>query len=399
MATTILTSTPTERGAPERRSLRIALLEPYDTGSHGAWLRGYARYSRHEVIPLTLSGQFWKWRMHGGAVTLARLYRERFAHGPQPDLLLATDMLDITTFLALTRDLTHGLPVALYMHENQLTYPPRPGEKRDLHYGFINYASMLASDLVLFNSRYHMEAWFEELPRLLKHFPDYNELQTVGALRSRSRVLPLGLDLDALDAHRAEKDLGGPLLILWNHRWEYDKAPEAFFEALYRLQAKGVPFHVALLGEYFVRVPPVFEEARERLGERIVQFGYAASFAEYARWLWRADVVVSTAIQDFFGAAVVEAMYCDTVPILPNRLAYPQFIPEGWREVCLYENLEGLVERLERAARDVAWCRSLSLRDAVAPYNWRYMAPEYDALFEALAREKAAPIDRGAQNG
>ncbi len=378
-------STNTERIPPEAPPIRIALLEPYDTGSHGAWLRGYARFSRHRVIPLTLKGQFWKWRMHGGAVTLARMYRERFLHGPQPDVLLATDMLDVTTFLALTRDLTHGLPVALYMHENQLTYPPRPGEKRDLHYGFINYASMLASDRILFNSRYHLEAWFEELPRLLKHFPDYNELHTVGELRARSRVLPLGLDLDALDAYRVARG-PGPLLILWNHRWEYDKAPEVFFEALYALQAKGVPFHVALLGERFVRVPPAFEEVRQRLGERVVQFGYVESFAEYARWLWRADVVVSTAIQDFFGAAVVEAMYCDTVPILPNRLAYPQFIPEGWREVCLYEDLDGLMERLERAARDVPWCRSLSFREAVAPYAWSRLAPEYDAVFAALAQ-------------
>ena len=375
--------------------MRIALLEPYHTGSHAAWVRGYARYSQHEVIPLTLAGQFWKWRMHGGAVTLARLYRECFAQG-SPDLLLTTDMLDVTTFLALTRDLTYALPVALYMHENQLTYPPRPGEKRDLHYGFINYASMLASNLILFNSRYHLEAWFEELPRLLKHFPDYNELQTVGELRARSRVLPLGLDLDALDAYRVERG-PGPLLILWNHRWEYDKAPEVFFEALYALQARGVPFQVALLGEYFVRVPPAFEEARERLGERIVQFGYVESFAEYARWLWRADVVVSTAIQDFFGAAVAEAMYCDTLPILPNRLAYPQFIPEDWRDFCLYEDQEGLVERLLRAAQDPAWCRNFSLREAVAPFAWRHMAPEYDAIFAALGR--AATIDRGAQNG
>jgi hypothetical protein len=52
--------------------MRIVALEPYDTGSHRDWLRGYARSSRHEVVPLTMSGQYWKWRMHGGAVSLAR---------------------------------------------------------------------------------------------------------------------------------------------------------------------------------------------------------------------------------------------------------------------------------------------------------------------------------------
>ncbi|MFO8112479.1 MAG: DUF3524 domain-containing protein, partial [Desulfosalsimonadaceae bacterium] len=44
------------------------------------------------------------------------------------------------------------MPAAIYMHENQLAYPIRPGETRDLHYGFINYVSMLCADQVLFNS-------------------------------------------------------------------------------------------------------------------------------------------------------------------------------------------------------------------------------------------------------
>ncbi|MEN6479005.1 MAG: DUF3524 domain-containing protein, partial [Anaerolineales bacterium] len=148
--------------------MRVALLEPYDTGSHGAWVRGYAAHSSHEIVPLTLSGQFWKWRMHGGAVTLARYYRER---NLAVDAILATDMLDLTTFLALTRRQTADLPCGVYMHENQLTYPVRPGDRRDLHYRFINNATMLCAQRIRFNSSFHLESWFDELPRLLKHFP------------------------------------------------------------------------------------------------------------------------------------------------------------------------------------------------------------------------------------
>ncbi len=51
--------------------MRILLLEPYDTGSHGVWMRGYQAHSAHEVHILSLPGQFWQWRMLGGAVTLA----------------------------------------------------------------------------------------------------------------------------------------------------------------------------------------------------------------------------------------------------------------------------------------------------------------------------------------
>ncbi len=365
--------------------MRICLLEPYNTGSHRTWAEGYAAHSRHQVTLLTLSGQYWKWRMHGGAVTLARYFRERAV---QPDQLLATDMLDLTTFLALTRDLAHDIPVALYMHENQLTYPPRPGERRDLHYGFINYASMLCARRIYFNSQHHLEAWFDELPRLLKHFPDYNEFPTIAALQGRSEVLPLGLDLARLDAHRPDEPSGGPPVIVWNHRWEYDKNPGEFFRALYTLAEQGVDFRLVLLGEVFVHVPPEFEEARQRLGERILQFGYVPTFAEYARWLWRADIAVSTALHDFFGAAVVEAMYCGCLPILPWRLSYPQFVPVAHREHCLYRDYEQLLGLLERSIAEVAARKSIPagdslwMREAVAGYDWRVLAEEYDRRLE-----------------
>src|SRR5690242_21930973 len=113
--------------------MRISLIEPYFTGSHAAWAREYASHSRHRVELLTLPGRNWKWRMHGGAVTLA----SRFLAAPHsPDLILATDMLDLTSFLALTREKSARCPCALYFHENQLTYPwsptdADPAKKRD----------------------------------------------------------------------------------------------------------------------------------------------------------------------------------------------------------------------------------------------------------------------------
>jgi Domain of unknown function (DUF3524). len=108
-------------------SMHIILLEPFFAGSHAAWASGYQEHSHHRIDILPLSGHHWKWRMHGGAVTLARRFLDS---GAQPDLLLATDMLDVTTFLALTRHRTARVPVALYFHENQIGYPrvpPRPG--------------------------------------------------------------------------------------------------------------------------------------------------------------------------------------------------------------------------------------------------------------------------------
>ena len=47
-------------------------------------------------------------------------------------------------------------------------------------------------------------------------------------------------------------------LILWNHRWEYDKNPEEFLQALLRLDEQGLDFRLAILGKYFCQQYPIF---------------------------------------------------------------------------------------------------------------------------------------------
>ncbi len=364
----------------------ITLLEPFMTGSHAAWAREYAAYSRHEVEILGLEGKYWKWRMHGGAVSLAR---EFLAGGSCPDLLLATDMLDLTTFLALTREVTAGVPVALYMHENQLSYPwspddSDPGLQRDAHYCFINYAAALAADTVLFNSAYHRHDFFAELPVFLQSFPDYNETASIERIATKSRTLPLGLDLRKFDHHRPEIGAERAPLILWNHRWEYDKNPEEFFRALFVLQEQGVEFELAVLGESYRKQPPVFAEARERLNGQIIHWGYAESFSEYATWLWRADILPVTSIHDFFGISVVEAIYCNCFPLLPKRLAYPEHITSEYRERCFYTDFADLVTQLVRACLNVKSLREEKLQTMVDHYDWGKMAAIYDDLLDEI---------------
>jgi glycosyltransferase involved in cell wall biosynthesis len=363
--------------------MHILLVEPYFGGSHRAWAEGYARHSGHDVDLLTLPARFWKWRMQGAAATLAEKVR-RFQQ--RPDLLLATDMLNLPAFLGLARQRLAGVPAALYCHENQLTYPVPPGEKRDLTYGMINWLSMLAADRIFFNSAYHLEDWFDELPRLLKHFPDYAHLHRVAKVRTRATVLPVGCDLARLDQARVEPRRSEVPLILWNQRWEYDKDPRAFFRALDDLAEEGLDFEVALAGSNVRQMPEEFEAGRERLGARIVHYGRADE-QTYARLLRQANVVVSTALHEFFGMAVVEAIYCGCFPILPRRLAYPEILPTSHHERCLFEDHAGLLERMRWALthRREANQSKRELRAAVQRFDWARMAPEYDALLEAIA--------------
>jgi glycosyltransferase involved in cell wall biosynthesis len=370
--------------------MNVLLLEPYCGGSHRAWAEGYVRHSRHDVTLLGLSARFWKWRMQGGAVTLVEQARTL---DYRPDVILASDMLNLPVFLALTRDFLPDVPTALYCHENQLTYPFPPGEKRDLTYGMINWLSMLAADRVLFNSNYHLEDWFQALPNMLKHFPDYSHLHRVEDVRAKASVLPVGCHLSRLDAVPRPDRPDEPSLILWNQRWEYDKDPETFFQALYALEASGVDFRIALAGRSYRQTAPEFEAARERLGDRVIHFGYASRDA-YDALLRRADIVVSTAIHEFFGVAIVEAIYGGCFPVLPDRLSYPELIPSSHRGVCLYATFDQLLARLRWALTHPDDARRLAgqLRRLLARFDWGALAPVYDRQLSGISHDPPSQL-------
>jgi len=382
--------------------VNILIIEPYYTGSHASWADGYRDNSCHNVEILSLPGRNWKWRMRGGAVTLSRRFLEQ---GLVPDLILATDMLDLSTFASLTRQVSAAIPTAIYFHENQFTYPWHPNDRErvrgtDSHYGFINFLSALSAERVFFNSAYHLNSFLEGLQVFLERFPEFDTPFHIDAIREKSSVLYVGMDFKVFDGAEAaapvlNKTLKRPPLLLWNHRWEHDKNPEEFFRALYTLMDSGLEFEVVILGESFNKSSASFLEARERLGERILHFGYAKDFAEYAAWLRRADILPVTSTHDFFGCSVVEAIYSGCLPILPRDLAYPEHLsPQvggtdslgAVLEKCFYEGFNDLLRRLEWAITNIEEVRRTSFKSFVSRYAWDNMAPLYDREMEKIMR-------------
>jgi glycosyltransferase involved in cell wall biosynthesis len=376
---------------------KITLLSPYHGGSHQVWAEGYQRNSAFSVDLLTLPARFWKWRMHGGAVTLARKFLTYLEALEQPpDLILATDMLDLTTFLALTRRQMTSIPVVLYMHENQLTYPlPVDGTKgpmrrqmgeRDRHYAFINFSSMLAADRIFFNSQFHLDSLFSALAPFLRHFPEFKELQTIDHLIEKSQVVPVGIDLQRLDSlipsHRASQD---PPLILWNQRLEYDKNPLPFVRALNQIAAEGIPFRVAFCGERFGKPDSELAGSLEQLGDWMVFNGYANEEV-YRQLLGEAAIVVSTAFHEFFGIGIVEAIYAQTFPLLPARLSYPEIIPTPYHAECLYKSQQDMLKRLRWVLQEPETIGKIAvdLAGRMAVYDWQIVAPHYDATLAGL---------------
>lgn len=375
--------------------MKILALEPWFGGSHKRFLTELARHSTHDIREVTLAPRFWKWRMQGGAVTLAEKARTMVAEGFVPDVLFVSDMTNLPAFLALTRDLFARTPTVLFFHENQLTYPLPDNTPRDVTYAYINYLSALAADGLVFNSAFHQNEFFGALPDLLRRFPDYTHVGTLPLLREKSQVLHLGLNLAGLDAVRPQAEAQrtkepGPPILLWNHRWEYDKNPEAFFRVVNRLDDADVPFRLILAGQTFHEQPPEFETGFRRYADRVLHYGYAESFEDYAALLWRSDLVVSTSIHEFFGVSMMEAIACGCHPLLPNRLTYPELIPEALHSPLLhapilYNSENELFEILRRVLtnQDQRLPGSV-LREVAEPLAWSRHIEAYDTLFDRL---------------
>ncbi len=370
--------------------MRVLALEPWYGGSHRNFVNGLIQNSRHEYQLVTMASRFWKWRLQGGAQTLARKTRQLIKDGFQPDVVLASSMVNLPAFLALVRKEIGSVPVIYYLHENQLTYPLPSEQKRDLSYAYINYLSCLAADQVVFNSDFHYNEFIRALPGLLRVFPDYTHLHTVSEIRAKSQVMHLGMDLQAHARYASsEATSNGSSIVLWNQRWEYDKNPEAFFRIMNRLDDSRCQFRLILAGKRFEEQPSEFDVAFERYAERILHYGYAEDFEEYSRLLHRADIVVSTAIHEFFGIAMMEAIYCGCHPLLPNRLSYPELIPKNLHKPLLhapilYETEEEVFSILKgMLTGEEHSLPTKTLRAVVERLDWSVHVEQYDDLIES----------------
>lgn len=353
-------------------SLSVQLIEPYHGESHARLVDGMVRHLPFDFRLLTMSPRKWKWRMRGAALWAA----DALAASPPAAALFASAYLALPDFLALGPRWTRDALKVVYFHENQFVYPARLEKEWDFHFALSNVTTALAADRVAFNSAYNRDSFLAAIPAFLRKFPDYRPGRVAERIAERATVLPVPLEPEEfLDLPRAERR--GPARILWNHRWEHDKDPEAFFEALFRLADAGLSFEVAVAGEAFSERPAVFDEARERLRGRITHWGFVDSRRAYLELLASCDLVVSTAIHEFFGVAVMEAVRAGCFPVLPDRLSYPELFPRAYlyRDGALVETLARRIEAIDAVRRE-------DLRGIAARYEW----PAWEEGYRGLLR-------------
>ena len=351
-----------------------------------------------------------------------------------PDLIIATDMLDLPVWIKEMNRLgtdIENIPMCIYMHENQLTYPmptyrsglkPSVGEKNNARIA-TNIVSQIRADRIFFNSRYHLDSWFSALTTLTPHdnalvskifapdsvtyqyhypvAPDQplleNMCQLAAALRKKSSVLPVGIDLEHVsqarskrrrlneDSRAVRENKKRPLRILWNQRWEHDKNPATFFNILSAISRDGIPYELIVCGEQGNYVPKLFTVMQSQLAKHIIHWGYASSRDAYLQLLSIADVVISTSNHEFFGISLIEATAAGAYPLVPTRLSYTELFPKHFR----YTTDDDLSTRLRQLLNtgisppEYAQLHELATHLHYT-YDWNTLAAIYDAAFSKL---------------
>ena len=368
--------------------MNILLLDGYFGGSHIQWAKSIQKFSSHHIEILSLSANHWKWRMQGAAIHFAKQINEQHPH---VDLFLVTDMLNLPLFKSLLNHKYQQIPIVLYMHENQLTYPWSPDDpelklKRDAAYGFINYSSALVADQILYNSKFHLNSFLDGIEKLLQKLPDYKHFETIVEIEKKSAVIHVGINLKKIQSYKIDRQQQIPI-ILWNHRWEYDKDPETFFETLFKLKDEGEVFKLVVVGREYKRQPEIFTIAKERLADCTLQFGYAETSAKYYEWLWKADIIPVTNRQDFFGISVVEAIACECYPILPDDLCYGEHLDSATFAEHFYSR-GTIYDKLKNALSIKNEEKGKLVAKEMIKYNWKKLASDYDRCFENLVASK-----------
>lgn len=300
--------------------MKAWLLSAYRTDSHAWWADWlHNTFGGIDWQIRELPGRHFRWRIRGNPLSWLHDLPE-----PAPDIILASSMVDLATLKGLHPHLA-GVPSLYYFHENQFAYPLGQHQVRSIEPQMVQLYGALAASRCLFNSRYNLESFLAGIDALLKKMPDAVPPGVTRQIRDKSRLLPVPVRTIAPGAKTGK-------LIVWNHRWEYDKAPERFAEAMLKLAARGVDFELALLGARPAQPPPALQRLRETLASHIV-YDARADAAQYCNILGQAAIVVSTARHEFQGLAVMEAISAGATPLLPDSLCYP----EQYNAQYLYE--------------------------------------------------------------
>ena len=359
--------------------MKVLSLQPFFGGSHQNFNDQWVTHSRHDWTVLSLPDRHWKWRMRHAPLEFADLISKRQNTGQSWDAIIGTDMLDVAALKGLV-DL-RDIPLTVYFHENQFAYPNQNDAESDLHFAFTNFTTMVAADRVWFNSKFNLHATIEGAERLLKRFPDFCPINRLVDIRDKSFVQSPGVETPKEPI--LGRKISSPIVITWAARWEHDKGPDQLEKLLLAFTNEAIDFRINIIGQTYRNQPPAFARIKQSFGDRINAWGFQSK-DQYREILENSDVFLSTADHEYFGLSFVEAIAHGAVPLVPNRLAYPEIIEatcaadENIASQFLYNGIDDAVRKLSALTSISSHTRENITRRCRELYRWERRAAAMD---------------------
>lgn len=316
---------------------RVLLLSAYDAISHQLWRKRLKElFTEYQWSELCLPPRHFTWRVRGNSLIWATTQREVLEQ--DYDLLIATSMVDLSSLRGFVPNLA-SIPTLLYVHENQFEYPQNRSDRKNVEPLLVPLYAALCADTVAFNSNFNRSSFLKGAASLLKKLPEQFPSSIMTRLNT-SIILPVPLAETSprLPEPNPQPDSKDVLSVVWNHRWEFDKGPELLLAVTAAIKDQQLPVQLHIVGQQFREQPIEFKQINNFLDKHVEEtgierglFGFIEEKADYKQLLKTCDVVLSTAIHDFQGLAIQEACLMGCVPLTPDDLAYPEYIPEKYR--------------------------------------------------------------------
>ena len=358
---------------------KILLLSGYDAASHRYWRTLLQQQMPdYEWTQIAMPDRHFAWRVRGNSMGFAFTHREQLTQ--HYDLLIVTSMVDLSSLIGFCPNLGN-IPTIVYFHENQFAYPVAKEHKNLVNIQLTSIYTALCTDTLLFNSRYNKNTFMEGCEKLLARLPDQVPAGLIEKLNSVAEILPVPIAADVAQFMHMIPRANPVPEIVWNHRWEYDKQPDVFFNALKLLRASGTDFKLHILGQSFRNSPDCFNEIEQEFAQQLMHFGYLPR-NEYLQVLARSDIVVSSALHDFQGLSIQEGMSLGCSPVAPNRVAYPEYIPHQH----LYDESSDTIDEEQSLFNTLIQVLDYDPSDSLAldEYQIEVLIPRYRQVIDKL---------------
>lgn len=162
--------------------------------------------------------------------------------------------------------------------------------------------------MLLFNSNYNRTSFLSSVPHFLAvqaaGEPRLKKLHEQIAPKCEVIYFPVRFhQMPKRYADKVDEHGDAVLHLIWPHRWADDKNPQLLTETLVELNKRQVPFRASIIGDDYQTLPECFEGIREKLGEKLINFGQL-NRVDYIKCLLDGDIVISTAGHEFYGVSM-----------------------------------------------------------------------------------------------